>query len=716
MAETPSPRQGMQLSRLDTRILYNATTRPHYEPAYGAQAQRILNSTYQVLTSHTDRFVDSFYRPLSDCQASSAILDDLSEPEYLALKDAQRNHLTKIVSPSLTIESHLADICAMAHAHEMVGVELPTLLEAYHLYQTSINDIINTINLSSADISTLISIIELRLKLDLEGQIMSHNHMEQQASLFIERFDQVLVKAENLADLLAEITQSLVCMEGVIGSLFLRPDSSGYLQIESAGGEYGKAYANAMYNGDIPLMQIDASKAGGKGPAGAAWRSGRIETLSNFKVIPDCAPWMQFAQELRFRSCVALPLLDEIGRPFALLTLYSNWPRFFSTPGRQILLRHIQHTTSHAVVHYERSMIMPVNARTDYCKLLDGGMVQFLYQPIVDLKTGDLQCVELLARLRRGDETLVSPGQFLPAFGTRDLLTLFKLGIECVGKDLKRWKKAGFACPISVNLPPEGLVDDLYREILILAVQQGTLRPKMLRLEILETQDPADTQKRDNKLSELQKLGFTVVQDDLGSGYSSLLRMKRMKFDAVKIDQGLVRSAKHNPQIALDFILHLTKLAHAFGVHVTVEGIENKGLIEASCILGADSGQGYGIARPLPSDDVVHWNTSRTRITCAYSPRTAIGALAGYLLWDQQLSTLSQWPDLTEQFIRAPCLVQQYLETALIDAPKVRTRLQALLDNNHACALRGSSGKMYQRTKRRLIHEIARHWTDSQGT
>ena len=100
------------------------------------------------------------------------------------------------------------------------------------------------------------------------------------------------------------------------------------------------------------------------------------------------------------------------------------------------------------------------------------------------------------------------------------------------------------------------------------------------------------------------------------------------------MDQGLVRGATDRPQRALEFMLYLTRLVHAFDMRLTVEGLEHRGLIEGARILGADQGQGYGIARPMPIRDVPDWYRRFHYDVDPHRPWTALGALATYLLWD----------------------------------------------------------------------------------
>jgi hypothetical protein len=154
----------------------------------------------------------------------------------------------------------------------------------------------------------------------------------------------------------------------------------------------------------------------------------------------------------------------------------------------------------------------------------------------------------------------------------------------------------------------------------------------------------------------------------------------------------------------LEFIQHLVGLAHAFKIQVTVEGLEHPGLIEAAAILGADYGQGYGFARPMPAEQLVSWYHAFGYGVDRGRPQTPLGAMAGYLLWNRQFDALKRWPDMMEEFVRAPCPVQRFVE-ARSDQDAVV--LEELLRKHHAVALQGTSGSLYRRTQEELIEALS---------
>jgi EAL domain-containing protein (putative c-di-GMP-specific phosphodiesterase class I) len=359
-------------------------------------------------------------------------------------------------------------------------------------------------------------------------------------------------------------------------------------------------------------------------------------------------------------------------------------------------------------LHFEQTTVVPVVLRRTYRRCLEDGAVKMLYQPIVDLRTGELDSVEALARLHDPQGGLIAPAAFLPAFGNAALLRLFQLGLDQVCRDTRMWREQSTRAylPVALNLPPNGLTQDVYRDSIFETLARWELPASILMLEMLETKESLEIAKRDVRIAEFRQAGIRIEQDDLGSGHSSLLRMDRVPCDRVKIDQALVRSALNRPVRALEFIYYLTLLAHDFGVPVTVEGLEDDGLIEAATILGADYGQGYGIAKPMPAEDVMSWNRAWCFSIDPERPRTALGALAGYLLWDRKLAMLTDWPDRAASFIKEPSLVHRYLDRDGKSDPELST----MLEQTQIIALQGQKSPKYAQMRRELIEKLGTVW------
>ena len=235
----------------------------------------------------------------------------------------------------------------------------------------------------------------------------------------------------------------------------------------------------------------------------------------------------------------------------ALLSLYSPWPGYFSNLRVRNFLSHVQRVLGHAMLRLSNAPVIPMLEQQEYRQLLADGRVAILYQPIVDLRTGQLCRLEALARLVGENGALISPGRFLPTFGGAELLGLFEQGLRQICMDARAMDRLGLALQYSINLPAEGLGDEHYGEAIVSILAEGDFSPSRLQLEILESEDGGAQKEQIHAfLHRLREIGVRFAQDDLGSGHSSLLRMGQYSFDEVKIDQGLVRSVLHKPQLA----------------------------------------------------------------------------------------------------------------------------------------------------------------------
>lgn len=128
----------------------------------------------------------------------------------------------------------------------------------------------------------------------------------------------------------------------------------------------------------------------------------------------------------------------------------------------------------------------------------------------------------------------------------------------------------------------------------------------------------------------------------MGSGYSSLNRLRAFPFDAIKIDRSIVMNAGQDSSNVLRFIYQLTRLGHSLGKLVIVEGVENPDLLEAITILGADIVQGHAVASPMTAQELTRWMRQQTlpQIPDPQQPRSLLAKLARLLIWEEHLHLL----------------------------------------------------------------------------
>lgn len=676
--------------------------------AYGANARRLLKPLHPGLAELTRNTTEQFYEYIHNSPKAAAIFDNLRSDEFRRLVMQQEKHLALLLSADLTQSEHAEAAERAGHAHSLVGVDFLLLVEAYDVYQEELYKALSERIPNPGELEPLMRVISKRILLDIEGQVKTYHRVSAAIRSAFIQIDLHAKSTANLTDLIHDALEIICGIPGGICGLFARVDEQGELQIEQSHGENAEHYHRAMDGGTIPRISIDPKVEAGRGPGGRAWRSGEIVISDAWLVESDKAPWHSVGEQLGFRASASVPLFDESGHTIALLALYSQWPGFFSTDNIRGFLSHIQNILSYAVQKLMASPVIPLREQQTYRSILQQKRVIIHYQPIIDLKTGGLAKIEALARMRDGEGKFISPMRFLPAMGKEELLMLFRQGLMKACEDSLKLKKQKIETQVAINFPAEGFDDPRYEESFFDILDAFRLQPGEFQLEVLETNESSErTPSGKAFIRNLKNAGVQIAQDDLGSGHSSLLRMDQYPFDEVKIDQALVRSALRNPRNAVQFILYLTRLAHAFDIPVTVEGLENAGMIEAAAILGADRGQGFGIARPMPIEQIPEWHRNfRYRLDVS-RPRTAIGAMAGYLLWDLQIATISERPELVAEFVSAKAIVDHFIETNNLQGSSI----DELMKHNYELASSEKHSPMDASAARdNLLKELTQYW------
>lgn len=230
------------------------------------------------------------------------------------------------------------------------------------------------------------------------------------------------------------------------------------------------------------------------------------------------------------------------------------------------------------------------------------------YQPKVDLKNNIVCGAEALIRWRHPERGLLPPGAFLPAIENDELIV--ELGdwvIDEALSQMARWREAGLDLAVSVNIAAQHLSQPNFITRLrdLLAAHPGTGCGR-LELEVLETSALDDITKVEQLIVECRELGIGFSLDDFGTGYSSLTYLRRLSADTLKIDQSFIRDMMTDPEDQA-IVAGVIGLAVAFRRKVIAEGVETVAHGKALLALGCTQLQGYGIARPMPAEDLPGW-------------------------------------------------------------------------------------------------------------
>ncbi len=671
--------------------------------AYDYAAQQNLAVIRPIAEALSAHMADDFYKFLADEPDMAETLRHLSDTEFVGLQNKLRNYVGFILSDRLTDADHRATARRLGRLHGQLGIRPRWLIQLYSHLQSNLQQAIRATVPESEAREAAAAIVCHRIFADLREQFAGYEELEAEIAASLAQCETLALESTNFNDLVTGVLELLGGFTGTVSAFFARVDHEGELQIEASAGAAGPRYHQAMESGEVPRISIDPDLEAGRGPGGRAWRESRIICSDAWSIEAENRPWHELGRQLGFRSSAAVPILNEADRTIALLSLYAGVPRFFSAPRIYNFLLHLQQMLSHAVQRFSRAPVIPLHERQRYRRLLDSGRVTFHFQPIIDLDDGALRKLEGLARLIGEDDAIVEPKHFMPAFGSEDLFRLFAIGLDEGAKACREVAALGTDVTIALNFPAEGMGDPRFIDILFARMRAHGLPPHQIQLEILEGHDfGVDETVQHDFLRRIRDAGIRIAEDDLGSGHSSLLRLDRFGFDDVKIDQALVQSALYRPERALEFILYLTRLAHSFDMKLTVEGLANAGMVEAAAILGADYGQGYGIARPMPLDRLVEWHRGFRYKVEVTAPKTALGALAAYLGWCMRAQQTQ-----SERRALGPVDAEARIAAYLGARPEAAARVGPLVERHFA-----GEFSSHEEIRGRIVQELTLLWFD----
>jgi diguanylate cyclase (GGDEF)-like protein/PAS domain S-box-containing protein len=258
--------------------------------------------------------------------------------------------------------------------------------------------------------------------------------------------------------------------------------------------------------------------------------------------------------------------------------------------------------------------------------LFRAGNVRVHYQPVIDLQTGKISGIEALARLANHDNSLLPPADFIPQLSATDLGVLTHQVMEQSIRDLQRLDKAGFVLNIGINLEPVTLADPKAVQDLRDQMESSGLEASRFIFELLERADTLSMAGSQKALYELKATGARIALDDVGSAYSSLLRVKELPVDVVKLDRSFLIGLELQPN-QLRFMMHLVHLVQGLGPDLVVEGVECDATGDALAALGVHLAQGYAIARPMGIEDLLKWMKRQKPVEWT-SPTSVLGAVA----------------------------------------------------------------------------------------
>jgi diguanylate cyclase (GGDEF)-like protein len=240
----------------------------------------------------------------------------------------------------------------------------------------------------------------------------------------------------------------------------------------------------------------------------------------------------------------------------------------------------------------------------DLRSALQNEELELHYQPQIDLASGSVVAVEALLRWPHPRLGQVPPLDFLPLAEEAGLmrpLTTFVLQ-EALGQ-CAEWRGQGHNLTMSINVSATNVLDVDFVALVQNQLRRRKLPPEALILEITETTLIADLDRCGEVIDQLRTLGCTVSIDDFGAGFTSIASLGKLAVGEVKLDRSFLTTLDRDPN-SRALIEATINLAHALGLHVVAEGVEEEATLKTLADLGCDLAQGYYIARPTAAAEL----------------------------------------------------------------------------------------------------------------
>ena len=234
--------------------------------------------------------------------------------------------------------------------------------------------------------------------------------------------------------------------------------------------------------------------------------------------------------------------------------------------------------------------------------LANNEFVMFL-QPQMDLHTQKICGAEALVRWKHPMKGILVPAQFLSLFESNGFITkMDKFIWELACRYIRDLQKRGIFLPVSVNISRVHIGTTNLSEILMDLVKKYEIDPKYLELEITENLFMEDVDELFSEMSALKELGFKIMMDDFGSGYSSLNMLRNAPVDTLKIDRFFLDEIMSTDRGKI-IVEASVRMAKQLGLNVIAEGVETQEQLDFLASIDCDIVQGYYYSRPVPVEE-----------------------------------------------------------------------------------------------------------------
>ncbi|GEM_PF-4629696 len=222
-------------------------------------------------------------------------------------------------------------------------------------------------------------------------------------------------------------------------------------------------------------------------------------------------------------------------------------------------------------------------------------------QPIADIETGKIHHYEVLLRLNDEAGNPIYPDHFIPVAEHHGIIY-----------DIDRWvlehalialKASPTETQFAVNLSAPSLQHPKMAKTVLKLLQKHQVPHHQLTIELTETAYVDNLGQVKHNLQQLKAAGIGLSLDDFGVGFTSFRYLTELHFDTLKIDGSFIKDLLSNPEHQA-FVKGITEIAHATGLKVIAEFVENDDILAMLSKLKVDYAQGWGIGKPIPIQNI----------------------------------------------------------------------------------------------------------------
>ncbi len=307
-------------------------------------------------------------------------------------------------------------------------------------------------------------------------------------------------------------------------------------------------------------------------------------------------PFIINGNELYVSASIGISIFPRDGKDMDTLIKHAD-----------IAMYHVKDTGKNNFKFYSTDMTTPyfqnLSLETGIHKALENNEFQLVYQPQINIKSGEIVGVEALLRWHNPVHGLITPAEFIPfAEETGMIVEVGHWVLSNACAELKKWRDAGLPeIRMSINMSARQLADKNVIKYVSNVLRDYGIPGHCLEIEITENTIMSDMDSIIHKLKNISKRGVYVAIDDFGTGYSSLSYLHKLPIHTLKIDRTFIKEVnmKHTGKSIINTIAAMGK---GLNLNVIAEGVETQQQLDYLQEIDCNEAQGFLFCKPLPGD------------------------------------------------------------------------------------------------------------------